>query len=86
MGGDEIMADIPFWYDSKAAVGWTSDQDRKAWFADVANYLNGFSIMNYQNSSVATFIDRAKWERDNFKDVIEIGLDSDDVGTTWKTK
>jgi len=86
MGSDELMADIPFWYDSKTAVGWTSDKDRKAWFADAANYLNGFSIMNYQNSSVATLIDRAKWERDNFKGVIEIGLDSDDVGTTWKTK
>lgn len=86
MGSDEIMADIPFWYDSMTAVGWTSDKDRKAWFADAANYLNGFSIMNYQNSSVATLINRAKWERDNFKGVIEIGLDSDDVGTTWKTK
>lgn len=83
---DEIMADIPFWYDTPEAVGWRSDSDRKQWFSDIANYIDGISIMNYQNSSVATLIARAQWEQENFNGVVEIGLDSEDVGKVWKSK
>jgi hypothetical protein len=86
MGTDEVMADIPFWYDSLSAVGWKSDEDRKEWFSDVAKYLNGFSIMDYEDNSVSTILERARWERDNFKGVVEIGINSEEYKTTWKTR
>jgi Tat protein secretion system quality control protein TatD with DNase activity len=86
MNTSEVMADIPFWYDSLSAVGWKSEADRKEWFTEVARYINGFSIMNYENNSINSILDRARWERDNFKGIVEIGLDSQDIGTTWKTR
>jgi hypothetical protein len=86
MDADEVMADIPFWYDSLTAVGWKSEEDRKEWFTDVARYISCFSIMDYGNNSIPSILDRAQWERDNFKGVVEIGIDSEEYGTTWKTR
>lgn len=83
MANDEIMADIPFWYDELLAVGWTSEEDRLSWFADAAKYIQGFTIMNYGNSSVPILLERAAWERANFTGVIEIGLNFEGVGTIW---
>lgn len=86
MEADEVGADIPFWYDSLTAVGWKSEEDRKEWFTDVASYISCFSIMDYGNNSVPSILDRAQWERDNFKGVVEIGIDSEEYGTTWKNR
>lgn len=86
MGADEIMADVTFWYDEIAVVGWKSKEDRKNWFDEVSNYLNGITIMNYGNSSFQIISDRARWEIENFKGVVEIGLDSEEIGLTWKSR
>jgi hypothetical protein len=86
MEADEVMCDIPFWYDDLSAVGWKSEEDRKEWFTDVANYVSGFTIMDYEDNSVPTILERARWERENFKGVIEIGINSEEYGTTWKTR
>jgi len=86
MQADEVMADIPFWYDSLPAVGWKSEEDRLLWFTAVANYLTGFSIMDYENNSVPSILERAQWERVNFKGVVEIGINSEEYKTTWKTR
>lgn len=86
MGNDEIMADIPFWYDKTSAVGWKSEEDKLSWFTEVSKYLQGFTIMDYGNNSVPVLLKRAKWERDNFKGVIEIGLNFEGVGTIWRDR
>lgn len=86
MGADEIMADVTFWYDEIATVGWKSKEDRKNWFNDVSESLNGITIMNYGNSSIQIIIERAKWEIENFKGTVEIGLDSEEIGSTWKSR
>jgi hypothetical protein len=72
--------------DDLSAVGWKSEEDRKDWFTDVANYINGFSIMDYEDNSVPTILERARWERENFKGIIEIGINSEEYRTTWKTR
>lgn len=59
MGEDAVMADIPFWYDSVSAAGWKSEEDRKEWFSDVAKYINGFSILDYEDNSVSTHLEKS---------------------------
>ena len=86
MESDEVMADIPFWYDDIGAVGWNSEDDRNEWFTEVAKYLDGFSIMDYEDNSVSNILERARWERENFQGVIEIGINSEEYGTTWKSR
>ena len=86
MGTDEIMADIPAWFDEMSAIGWNSTADRDGWFADASKYLNGFSIMAYEVNSVPTIVSRGSWERSNFKGSVETGLNADDIGSVWKSK
>lgn len=86
MSQEEVMADVPFWYDSIAAVGWKSEEDRNQWFNDISNFLNGITIMDYENNSVPTILERAKWERSNYKGTVEIGINSEEYKTTWKNR
>lgn len=86
MGKDEIMADIPFWYDSLNAIGWKSANDRQSWFNEVAATINGLSIMNYESSTIKQLLNRTEWIRNNFKGIVELGFNADDIGTAWTDK
>lgn len=86
MESDEIMADIPMWFDEMSIIGWSTETERYNWFNDVAKYLNGFTIMAYELESIPTIIHRTSWERNNFKGIIQIGLNADEIGSVWSNK
>lgn len=86
MESDEIMADIPTWFDEMSAIGWSSETEKHNWFNDVAKSLNGFTIMAYELKSIPTIIHRTSWERNNFKGIIQIGLNADEIGSIWSNK
>jgi hypothetical protein len=83
---NELTADIPVWFDSVAAIGWTSEADRNAWFTDAGQYVSGFTLMAYEVKSIETIVNRTSWERTNFPGKIEVGLNIGDLGTTWASK
>ena len=83
---NQLTADIPVWFDSITAIGWTSEADRNAWFTDAGRYVNGFTLMAYEVKSVDTIVDRTSWERTNFPGKIEVGLNIGDLGTIWSSK
>lgn len=86
MGDDEVMADIPVWFDSLTAIGWESEADRDAWFASVTSLVDGFSLMAYEVSSLPTLLSRTEWERNQLDAVVEVGLNASEVGTVWQSK
>lgn len=86
MKSDEIMADIPTWFDETSVIGWSSETEKYTWFNDAAKYLSGFTIMAYELESVSTIIKKTNWERDNFKGIIQIGLNADEIGSVWDNR
>lgn len=86
MESDEIIADIPTWFDEETAIGWSSESEKINWFNDAAKYLNGFTIMAYELQSIPTIIHRTSWERMNFNRIIQIGLNADEIGSIWTGK
>lgn len=86
MGTDELMADFPFWFEHFDAIGWYSDTDRVKWFAELGQIIDGISIMNYENSNPNILIERVQWEKENFKGVVELGFDFEEIGKLWKSK
>lgn len=86
MGADEIMADIPSWFDEMSAIGWSSKSERDAWFADAMQFINGFSIMAYEVNSVSSIVSMGSWERSNVKGMVETGINADEIGSVWKSK
>ncbi|MGE8427063.1 MAG: hypothetical protein ACN6O7_04280 [Sphingobacterium sp.] len=86
MEKDELMADIPTWFDEMSAIGWASEIEKYNWFSDTMNYINGFTIMAYELASIPTIVQRTNWERNNFKANIQIGLDADEIGRIWNSK
>lgn len=84
MGNDEIMVDFPFWFEHSDAIAWQSEEHKKKWFDDLSTIINGISIMNYENSNIAIIKERVEWEKNNFKGVVEIGLNYEEIGTTYK--
>lgn len=86
MEKDEIMADIPTWFDEMSAIGWSSEAEKYEWFDEVSKYINGFTIMAYELESLPVIVRRTSWERENFKGIVQIGLNADEIGSIWTSK
>ncbi|TWU31703.1 hypothetical protein Q31b_58720 [Novipirellula aureliae] len=90
-GGKEIpvYADLPVWYDQVGKpVGWESDEERDACFADMAQSLAGISLMAYERDTASRIESGVIWELQNFKGEVRVGLEASvgpDKNKTWKS-
>ena len=82
----KIYADLPVWYDSSTSIAWVSGE-RDQWFTDIAQSLDGISMMAYERSTLSNINNGVQWEIDNFDGEVRIGLESNAVGVgqTWPT-
>ncbi len=82
--GTPIFADIPVWFDSTDGfIGWgdgtalTATQERDQWFSDIANDLDGLTLMAFGTSNVSVVLANTAWEIANFAGDVRIGIEAD---------
>ncbi len=82
-----VFADLPVWFDQVGKpVGWASEAERDAWFADLAKSLGGISLMAYERDSARGIESGVAWEVAHFHSQVRIGLEvSVGPGKTWKS-
>jgi hypothetical protein len=80
----KINADLPVWYDSSTSIAWAPGE-RDQWFADIADSLDGFSMMAYERDNFSSITNGVGWEIANFDGEVRIGLEAAAVGPgeTW---
>ncbi|TMP34809.1 hypothetical protein [Pseudoalteromonas rubra] len=76
-----LYADIPTWYDSSTNINWP---DRgSAFFTELANVLDGISIMAYERDSSASIMNATTDERALASPTFSVRLGVD-VSETWE--
>ena len=80
-----IHADLPVWYDQVGEpVGWQSEAERDAWFADLGRSLASITLMAYERNTAARIEDGVGWEYLHFKGNVRLGLEASvGPGHTW---
>jgi len=75
-----IYADLPVWYDTSTAIGWTNAAERDQWFEDIADSLAGISLMAFERSTLGSIVSGVDWEVQNFKGEVRVGLNANEIG------
>jgi hypothetical protein len=78
--GIPIYADLPVWFDSSSAIGWTNSAERDQWFADIAESLAGISLMAFERGNLSSIVSGVDWEVQNFNGEVRIGLNASEIG------
>ncbi len=77
----KIYADLPVWFDSLTSnLGWANMADRNQWFDDIAQSLDGITLMAYERSTLSSIVSGVGWEAANFNGEVRIGLNAAEVG------
>ena len=82
-----IYADLPVWFDSLDAIGWTDEAERDAWFTAISTNLTGISFMPFDRNSFSSINRGVSWERTSITNAsVRIGLEADiGASNTWAT-
>jgi len=75
-----IYADLPVWYDSSTTIAWSNAEERDQWFDDIAESLNGISLMAFERNSLASIVSGVDWEVKNFPGEVRVGLNASEIG------
>lgn len=80
MAGIPIYADLPVWFDSSDAIGWTNGAERDQWFGDIGDSLAGISLMAFERNSLNSIVSGVDWEVQNFNGEVRVGLNASEIG------